>query len=94
MSRNKQVDKLRKGLFDLAITTGGTVPDDPVTSVLYMIKRDAKLIEKLQMERNAAVAQHTKIDGMWRESRAKYNVANMQLGHMRQRMIEIEIAKL
>jgi len=92
MSRNKQVDKLRAGLFDLAIKTGGIVPDDPVACALYMLKRDAKLIERLQLERNAAVARHTAIAVMWREVRARFRVSQMELGYMRRLLVDTEIA--
>jgi len=93
MSRNKQVDKLRAGLDELRIPAGGILPRDPVGRALAMLKRDIILIERLQLDRNAAVAQHGKIDAMWRESCASHTVCRMELRHMRQRMIEIEMAK-
>jgi len=95
MSRNKQVDKLLAGMEVLGIRPGaGIVPVDTIECALAMLKRDQKLIEILQLERNTAVAQHTKLNAMWLKARAKYNVANMQLGYMRLRLIDIEMAKL
>ena len=93
MSRNKQIDKLVSGLTELDIKATDVLPQDPVYRALSMLKRDAKLLDRLQEERNAAVAQHGKIEAMWREAVASHTVAKMELGDMRRRMIEIEMSK-
>lgn len=101
MSRNKQIDKLRAGLDELWIPAGGILPsdppndlpNDPVDRALAMLTRDIILIDKLQEERNAAVAKHTAINNMWREARARFNVSQKELYQMRQGMVEIEMAK-
>ena len=93
MSRNKQVDKLRDGLDVLRIPAGGILPKDPVNRALAMLERDIILIDRLQEKRNAAVAQHGKIEAMWREAVASHTVAKMELGDMRRRMIEIQMSK-
>jgi len=97
MSRNKQIDKLRAGLDELRIPAGGIMPNDPpndpVDRALAMLTRDIILIDKLQEERNAAVAKYVKINNMWREARARFNVSQKELYQMRQGMVEIEMAK-
>ena len=97
MSRNKQIDKLRAGLDELRIPAGGILPNilpnDPVDRALAMLTRDIILIDKLQEERNAAVAQHVNITAMWGEALASCIVAKMELCNMRRRMVEIEMAK-
>ena len=93
MSRNKQIDKLRDGLTVLRIPAGGILPKDPVDRALIMLERNIILIDRLQEKRNAAVAQHGKIEAMWREAVASHTVAKMELGDMRRRMIEIQMSK-
>jgi len=93
MSRNKHIDRLVAGLTELGIKATGVLPQDPVDRALAMLKRDAKLIDRLQEERNAAVAQHGKIDAMWREAVASHTVAKMELCDMRRRMIERQMSK-
>jgi len=97
MSRNKQIDKLRAGLDELRIPAGGIMPNDPpndpVDRALAMLERDIILIDELQEKRNAAVAQHGKIEAMWREARARFKVSQKELYQMRQGMVEIEMAK-
>jgi len=88
MSRNKQVDKLKAGMDELCVPVGGIVPKDPVDRALAMLKRNIILIARLQEERNTAVAQHTKINTLWRDARARYAVAEIELGLMRQKMVE------